>query len=395
METQAVNQPTIRTAADDDGGDSIGYETPRSGVATPQPDLQDKRLPGIMSYFGQVRRQHSLVTSVAESTCRSQSNHNNNSTSMADAPRHSDSAPGLQSQPHDTQDSVSCGNAAPKADLISSLARETSGLSLKPSGAETKQDFTHSYPTPPTSQPSSSGNSLRRETRTSGSQRANSSEKNSEVPTRSSVRPHSTSSKPTSSFSTSSRPSASQSSGKWYSLDGLKELTRGVMFKSGPPTPTRALSAAQPSHAEPKIRSSRSSNEGAEKSGTQTPRGSASATGAQVPVPKGKLTIKVAEARGLKKSREPYIVVVFQRSELISGGPRQGGEDETLSVTPTNLTSISIQRQNSDSGRPAVSIPMRSRQSSNTSITDYNTFRNRAGRMSSFTHPTWDAEAEL
>ncbi|KAI9904902.1 hypothetical protein N3K66_001431 [Trichothecium roseum] len=214
---RATQAMMSKTAADDDGGDSIGYETPRSGVATPQPDLQDKRLPGIMSYFGQ----------------------------------------------------------------------------------------------------------------------------------------------------------------------------------SGPPTPTRALSAAQPSHVEPKIRSSRSSNEGVEKSGTQTPRGSASATGAQVPIPKGKLTIKVAEARGLKKSREPYVVVVFQRSELISGGPRQGGEDETLSVTPTNLTSISIQRQNSDSGRPAVSIPMRSRQSSNTSITDYNTFRNRAGRMSSFTHPTWDAEAEF
>ncbi|CAL3964442.1 unnamed protein product, partial [Diplocarpon coronariae] len=36
--------------------DVNGFEsdTPRSGVATPQPDPSDKRLPGIMhSYFGQ------------------------------------------------------------------------------------------------------------------------------------------------------------------------------------------------------------------------------------------------------------------------------------------------------------------------------------------------------
>ncbi|GJC80071.1 hypothetical protein ColLi_02909 [Colletotrichum liriopes] len=40
-----------------------------------------------------------------------------------------------------------------------------------------------------------------------------------------------------------------------------------------------------------------------------------------------------------------------------------------------------------------MSIPMRSRQSSNTSISDYNTFRNRSRR--SFTSPKWDAEAEF
>ncbi|EON96870.1 putative serine threonine-protein kinase sck1 protein [Phaeoacremonium minimum UCRPA7] len=39
-----------------------------------------------------------------------------------------------------------------------------------------------------------------------------------------------------------------------------------------------------------------------------------------------------------------------------------------------------------------MAIPMRSRQSSNTSIGEYNTFRNRTQRRS-FTNPTWDAEA--
>lgn len=205
--TQAMMSKSAAT--DEDGGDHIGFDTPRSGVATPQPDLQDKRLPGIMSYFGQ-----------------------------------------------------SC-----------------------------------------------------------------------------------------------------------------------------PPTPTRALSTARPSRSDGRDASGRSSHDGVEASGTHTPRSS----GAQAPAPKGKLTIKISEARGLRKSRDPYVVVVFQRSELISSGPRHEEGGDNLSVAIPGMGGIPIQRQGSDSGRP-VSIPMRSRQSSNTSITDYTTFRNRNSRLS-FTNPKWDAEA--
>ncbi|CEJ90548.1 Putative AGC/AKT protein kinase, variant [[Torrubiella] hemipterigena] len=157
--------------------------------------------------------------------------------------------------------------------------------------------------------------------------------------------------------------------------------------QSGPPTPTRALSAAQSSQSEGKEPQAAASNDGAEKSGTQTPRSG----GAQAPAAKGKLTIKIAEARGLRKCRDPYVVAVFQRSELISGGPRPSEDDENLSATPTATGSIAIQRQASDSGRP-MAIPMRSRQSSNTSISDYNTFRNRSVNKL-FTNPKWDAEA--
>ncbi|KAM0286947.1 hypothetical protein ACHAQH_000631 [Verticillium albo-atrum] len=218
-----IDQILRPTAADDDGTDQIGYDTPRSGVATPQPDLSDKRLPGIMSYFGQ-----------------------------------------------------------------------------------------------------------------------------------------------------------------------LKKLTRDAGIKSGPPTPTRALSSAQPSQSEdrPSV-SKRTSNETTgPASGTQTPRG---AGGAQVPAAKGKLTINIVEARGLRKARDPYVVVVFQRSELISAGPRSVQEEDDDHLPAPGPGGIPIQRQGSDSGRPAVSIPMRSRQSSNTSVTDYNNFRNKTRR--SFTSPTWDAEA--
>lgn len=183
---------------------------------------------------------------------------------------------------------------------------------------------------------------------------------------------------------------ASEQANKWFSLGGLKELTRGFIFKSGPPTPTRALSATNSVHSE-RDAAGRTSNDGAEPaSGTQTPR----STGAQAPAPKGKLTIKITEARGLRKCRDPYVVAVFQRSELISGGPRQMDDDDNMTSTPTTIGSIPIQRQGSDSGRPPMAIPMRSRQSSNTSIHDYNTFRNRSARIQ-HTNPKWDAEAVL
>ncbi|WYZ34848.1 hypothetical protein EsH8_I_001124 [Colletotrichum jinshuiense] len=160
--------------------------------------------------------------------------------------------------------------------------------------------------------------------------------------------------------------------------------------QSGPPTPTRALSAAQPSQSEERSTSKRSSNETVPPSGTQTPRGS---TGAQVPAARGKLTIKIVEAKGLRRAKDPYVVAVFQRSEVISGGPRSVEEEDDVNLPAPSLGGIPIQRQGSDSGRPAMSIPMRSRQSSNTSISDYNTFRNRSRR--SFTSPKWDAEAEF
>ncbi|PHH90798.1 hypothetical protein CDD83_2597 [Cordyceps sp. RAO-2017] len=158
--------------------------------------------------------------------------------------------------------------------------------------------------------------------------------------------------------------------------------------QSGPPTPTRALSAAHSSQSDGKDTPGRTSNDGVDPTGSQTPRNS---TGAQTPAPKGKLTIKITEARGLRRSRDPYVVAVFQRSELISGGPRPADEDEGAIAPPSAMGGIPIQRQGSDSGRP-MAIPMRSRQSSNTSITDYNTFRNRTARAP-FLNPKWDAEA--
>jgi hypothetical protein len=49
-------------------------------------------------------------------------------------------------------------------------------------------------------------------------------------------------------------------------------------------------------------------------------------------------------------------------------------------------------RSGSDSGRP-MAIPMKSRQSSNTSLSDYRDFKIKGRR--SMTNPKWDTEAVL
>ncbi|CAI4216343.1 unnamed protein product [Parascedosporium putredinis] len=174
-------------------------------------------------------------------------------------------------------------------------------------------------------------------------------------------------------------------------MDKINQTTR-TAFKSGPTTPTRALSAAQPSQADHKNGSSSMSiTTGLDVSRSQTPK---LPPGAQAPAAKGKLTIKITEARGMKKSRDPYVVAVFQRSELISGPPRPEEPEEVTPPVPVfpAMGGLPIQRQGSDSGRIPMAIPMRSRQSSNTSVTDYTSFRNRNSRKS-FANPKWDAEA--
>lgn len=417
-----VDPSSTRTAAtDEDGADHIGSDTPRSGVATPQPDLHDKRLPGIMSYFSQVRQDPSANESSACASSVPLVSPSSGSTPLFldqpsqlpvqnDCPASSEKRPRCQSS---SKKSLRCSRRISDCHLPMRLDKldSTSSHIIPPTV------ISHSYPTPPSSQPSySETSSCKGRNFENGATARTTSKRSSRIhegrdgigslappvstqpetvgaelvsPATSQIPPQSSSS---SSSTSKTSPNLSQTSApsKWFSLEGLKELTRGVIFKSGPPTPTRALSAAH-SHSDGRDTPGRTSNDGAESgSGTQTPR----TAGVQPPAQKGKLTIKIAEARGLRKCRDPYVVAVFQRSELISGGPRPVEEEETLSATPSGLGGIPIQRQGSDSGRPPMAIPMRSRQSSNTSIHDYNTFRNRTLRTPS-SNPKWDAEAVL
>ncbi|KAI9840534.1 MAG: hypothetical protein M1837_001548 [Sclerophora amabilis] len=113
-------------------------------------------------------------------------------------------------------------------------------------------------------------------------------------------------------------------------------------------------------------------------------------TPAPVGPPKGKLFVKISEARGLRPSLDPYVVCVFEWNEYISKGPRA----KEVQVDPDDRHGreesggIAIKRSGSDMGKP-MAIPMKSRQSSNTSNSDSKEVKD----MRSMTDPRWDHEA--
>lgn len=116
---------------------------------------------------------------------------------------------------------------------------------------------------------------------------------------------------------------------------------------------------------------------------------------ASLPVgpPKGKLSVKISEARGLKPSYDPYAVCVFEYNEAVARHPKpeDGKADKDGAFAKDfSLGGVPIHRSGSDIGR-SMAIPMKSRQSSTTSLSDQKNFK--VGRQ--VTNPRWDHEAML
>lgn len=426
-----INERSRTAAADnEDGADHIGNDTPRSGFATPEPDPHDKRLPGIMSYFGQVRpsslqRLWSGTFSAAAGDARQSSTAPQSEKAEQEPEKEREFSPPSSQTPVSPVDPEARASSEDQRPPL--LPHEKVGK-LSEDKPMPQSGELHPYPTPPASSRSSLRGAKANE---SNSEAAKAGTASSVTPPRTrnmsaSDLPGLKSSRPSAvapvtsvaiteasvlarhfSNPSSRRVSTSQNSPVHESFvstkgDGasddpasvrrLKELTSEGSSKSGQSTPTRSLSTTQPARndGQDEAKSSRGS---ASATGTHTPTGTSSGTSA--PAAKGKLTIKISEARGLKKCRSPYVVVVFQRSELISGGPRAGEEDDETAISNVAMGGVPIQRQPSDSGRTPMAIPMRSRQSSNTSIGgEFGSFRNRTHRRS-FTNPKWDAEAVL
>jgi hypothetical protein len=411
----------IRNSRDDDGNDHIDSDTPRSGVATPQPDPSDKRLPGIMhSYFGQVGAGsskspnsgplespalgfeaetplpfHRREKMLGEEGLLSVAPDSNNETAN-DCNIKSEEAPPFH--PHE------------RTELPHVPKQLRSGL--------------HPYPTPPVSQPPSlhklklsdessedDDSSLRKAAISSSAHHKSLSESIpssarrdslmnplSSVVTASNV--HATHfSNPSDPYpaTTPSTPIHSRLNSDFHhslSYERLKRLTDDTpRKKSIPPTPTRALSNQTVKSDSSGGSDPATGQNGKAKAGEATPaQTSVGSAGAPAPAPKGKLTVKITEARGLRKSRDPYVVAVFQRNELVSKGPLPEDQDESEDSTNSPMGGIPIMRSGSDSGRP-MAIPMKSRQSSNTSLSDYRDFKVKGRR--SFTNPKWDTEAVL
>lgn len=178
------------------------------------------------------------------------------------------------------------------------------------------------------------------------------------------------------------------------SSENLTKLTGGSCPKNTPPLTPRAMSNENPpsertlDNSVPPSSDNRikiSNNTSDELTGRlnaafPTPA-SSSSTGPAVASLKGKLFVRISEARGLRPSLDPYVVCVFEWNEYISKGAQSEGKRQRS------------QRNGSenDTGRP-MAIPMRSRQSSHNSQLDVlDHHKNRIP----VTDPQWNHEAIL
>jgi hypothetical protein len=410
---------------DDDGQDHIDSDTPRSGIATPQPDPSDKRLPGIVSYFGQVGT--GLSTSPGSVPLETPAL---GTESENPAPVHhpKDTSYVAKTQSLKKQYEFDGKNKGGLDTPPSPSAREEQEQTSYIPSPERSQDM-HSYPTPPLSNsPSMQRLKLNRSNSEVGRASAKKQVKRPEPHTHrksySDFLPmgarRASAVNPLSSIVTHShvhaadfskpgetpdakRPTYSRLNSGFHesaSYERLKKLTDDALRKKSiPPTPTRALSST----------TARSDNSGGE-AGSQGSNGQSSKLRTEaVPTPptldtsvgtssnpKGKLTVKIVEARGLRRCRDPYVVAVFQRNELVSKGPLPPVQDEHEDVTSGSMAlpsmGIPMSRSGSESGR-AMAIPMKSRQSSSTSFSGDRDFK--LNGRSSITNAKWDTEAVL
>lgn len=403
--------------SDDDNHSLIGSKSPTpSGVATPRPDPSDKRLPGILhTYFGQVRESSFTTPSVhgcplpAHNT---QVTENMNPTwklrhefaggalpTAPSSPREGDVAPSHQSLLPPSLDRIDYSRHGVKLDLIA--------VPL--------------YPTPPTS--SSSSTRKVSETGSDGSPQLREAESSAPFLARQGLgdngkalcpRRETASLNPLSNITTISsvhaahisnptsfRPSSTPSTptSDTHALSALSSLTSHLELvkltdgvapprkKNTPPLTPRALSndgseLARPNPATIDQDKSRSERARA----IPTPRSSP-----PVSPPKGKLIVRISEARALTPSYNPYAVCAFEWIESIASGPTPRVVEPRPEAMKREQSAggLPIKRSGSDMGR-WMAIPMKSRQSSTTSLNEHKEFRN--GRV---TDPKWDHEAVL
>ena len=412
--------------SDDDGHDQIGStSTTPSGVATPRPDPADKRLPGIIhSYFGQVRARSS------KSNCP-------RDLSPLAAPTPDMIIPNYI--PKDFQKDTSRtlptapSSPSPRYGKADSLASPLLPLDAPQKGVPPNRVTVAPYPSPPISSPSSihrdgewgsdtggssrehegssisrpslgrhaSGNdviNLRTRRHTGGLNPLSNIMTSSSVHAAHISNPTSPSSAAPSIPSTDPHTVSAHSSLISY-LEQAK-LTPGVAapprIKNTPPLTPRALSndgldGAAKAHptSNPGVGDGTRSERPATNGSKTQSKGSPSPP---VGPPKGKLLVKISGARGLRPSYDPYVVCVFEWNESIASEKQTGsnmerddsqGRDEILGGVP-------IKRSGSDMGR-SIAIPMKSRQSSTTSLSDQKKFK--TGRQ--VTDPNWDHEAIL
>lgn len=429
------HRDTLSSNQDDDAHhDHIGSmgSTP-SGIATPQPDLSDKRLPGIMhNFFAQVRA-GSDSTSIPRSS----------SIPSSAAPAREHRSSGVYKHPASKEPDLSSETQSLSESTVmlgrsqsSGGASHSSGLSYDTSDNEKSMasSTVNPFPTPPRSSfcsvlqkdaEEAENGAPAVETGVGSVYRSLKSlflSKSSQKTSRHASYPVSgvscdaavashlsnpTLPPPSLTPPTSSDPPISKSAEELVKL--TENAVVGPRNKNTPPLTPRAMSnetqpvdkrpprsiASSPSrnNREP---SSRPSNDGSSIENTlsrQATSPESSSHGVPVAPVKGKLNVKILEGRGLRPSYDPYVVCVFEWNEYISKGAQSDEDPQNPDGNKKGrldaLGSAPIQRTNSDSGRP-MAIPM-NRQSSHNSMTDGN---NHDG-LSQVTDPQWNHDAVL
>ncbi|KAJ5085384.1 hypothetical protein N7532_010155 [Penicillium argentinense] len=390
---------------EDDNQDQIGSNgsTP-TGIATPQPDPADKRLPSIMHNYFQVGSFSGDKASLPRLwSCLSK---------PFSADPHSDThQPHHQIQPSDaSSDSFVMMNREEASDQMEEVRRPnlptpphsllqqvSDGTGLEPSpdasGGSSIYDTLKNYLSPPARVESPSPS------RCQTSLPVSSVSDDPVLATHFFNPSLSPASNPLSSLTEPppphhEKPQVSISSEELAKLTG--NAPDGVRLKNTPPLTPRAMSNEDQSTDKKSVTSApryveeqpqpeaenmeSSTDEITMKLDEAFPRESSASpqNGPPVGSLKGKLFVKISEARGLRPSFDPYVVCVFEWNEYISKGARDGEEEKKRRQMESDA----------EAGMP-MAIPMKSRQSSNNSALDAH---NHKGR-SPVTDPHWDHEA--
>lgn len=394
------------SAKPEDFSTPSGTPPPSSGVQTPIPDGQDKRFPTILSsYFSQVRSSFHPTTKPSSM----------GSTSPITPLSEDEGLEGMVSRIN-IEDGVGAGGEAPSIPATSEKDTRSLHDSDSTPKDSRKEVTPHAYPTPPLSSSSSyvmvekdevSGDESSRST-SPGTAGANSPPRSQSALEslsmslrRSTVSalPPTCTSIPTVLASQISKPKTPNATVTRHSVSAAQQLSASLQAsedtrliehaapprKQTPPRTPRTLShETKPTSQESKT-SAPPSHETA-----RARHGSTDAT--LMDQPKGKLSIQISSGRGLRPSVKPYVVCQFQYNEYISKGPRSDSGNGTESDANTESLRrgpLRMQRTDSDVGR-SMAIPMKNRQSSQTSLSDRD-----IGRKQEVTDPVWNHEAVL
>ncbi|KAL8674064.1 MAG: hypothetical protein Q9168_001524 [Polycauliona sp. 1 TL-2023] len=414
----------------DEGPDSIGSGsvTP-SGAVTPHPDPVDKRFPGILhTFLGQVG-----ATPFPTSTVNTPSSFESPFCAMASGIQPAKqaldklrgappTAPASPSEPSGTPensplallvekelDRFGClpsstrlavqGCPTPPASSSSSIQKEGDlGVTTERTATSSSSGSFDAHSVKETQRAGEEREVIRTRRQTSGLNPLSNIINSSPV--------HATHlSNPTSDFActtpnaSTSEPNASSAHSALSShLESIK-LTDGVAISPRVKTPPRTprASSRDGSETDGKRDATASPHQNGglhsrQESGvTQNSKSPSAQASPPVSPPKGKLSVKISEARGLKPSYDPYAVCVFEYNEAVARTKKleegKSDRDETL-LKEFPSGGVPLNRSGSDVGR-SMAIPMKSRQSSTTSLSDQKNFK--AGRQ--VTDPKWNHEA--